>query len=54
VHEDKGSQHKVEIAYGVGVVLLKLVDGGMSAGSDAIMDCGKISWALLKLADVGG
>jgi len=54
VYKDKGSLHKVEIAYGVGVVLLELADGGVVAGGDAIMDCGKISWALLKLADVGG
>jgi len=54
VHKDKGSWHEVEIAYGVGVVLLELADGGVAAGGDAIMDRSKISWALLKLVDVGG
>jgi len=45
VNKNKGTRCKVEITNGVFVAFLELVDGGVVAGSDVVMDCSKIGWA---------
>jgi len=54
VDEDERARGEVIVVYGIHVLLLELVDRGMAAGADAIMDGGEVGGALLELAGVCG
>ena len=54
VDKYKQARGKVIVTYSVGKLLLELADGGMAAGSDAVMDGGEVGRVFLELAGIGG
>ena len=52
--KDKGPWGEVEVANGVRILLLKLMDGGVTAGKYVIMDSNEVGWAFLELVGMDG